>query len=262
MNILVVIPERMSAKRFPGKPLAPILGVPMVGHILARSLLAKHVDGVYVASPDNEILEYVGSVGGKGGKEYDEPKNAPATVARALPDIEKDFGKSADWIIMVQGDEPMIHPDTIDGLALYVRSHPEAPAVNIIANMAVEKEIFDPNIVKIVLNEKGEGVWFFRTPTERWREDVSNLPIKKQTGIIAFRREFLLELAEGGKTPLEKIESVDMFRLIEKGGTVPTMLIDRPMYSVDTEEDRVFVEGQMKDDPFLTSYAQTYGRTY
>lgn len=258
MNIVAIIPERMASARYPGKPMVKILGIPMVAHIYARAKLAKGVEEVYVASPDQEILDYIGSHGGKGGLEPTPPVNAPTTIKMALPEIEKDFGKGIDWIIMIQGDEPMIEPETIDELAEYVRSRSEAKAVNVVVDIKEEKEYFDPNIVKIVLNQKNEGIWFFRTPSDRWKESLKTLPIKKQTGIVAFRKDFLMNFGVGDKRPFEKIESVDMFRMIEEGETVPTVLSKSMLYSVDVPSDRDLVEDLMKTDSFVELYAAEY----
>lgn len=258
MKIVAIIPERMGSQRFPGKPMKKILGIPMVAHIYERTKMSKTIDGVYVASPDQEILDYIRSHGGKGGLEKTPSINAPTTIKMALSEIEEDFGGNIDWIIMVQGDEPMIHPDAIDALVACVKNKPEIKAVNLIADLNEEKEYYDPNIVKIVLNQNGEGMWFFRIPSERWVNGLKNLPIKKQTGIIAFRKDFLMTFGEGEKMPLEKIESVDMFRMIEGGEMVPVTYSKDLLYSVDTEEDLNRVEEIMKSDPLVELYAKEY----
>lgn len=258
MNIVAIIPERMGSSRFPGKPLSKIKGIPMVAHIFERVRLSAQIDGLYVASPDQEIISYVKSIGGKTGLEEGVSKNAPTTIVRALNEIEKDFGKNIDWVIMVQGDEPMIDPMTIDELAKFVRQNPHLSVVNVVDDLRTEAEYHDPNIVKIVLSQSKEGIWFFRKPSERWNDSLLDLPIKKQTGIIAFRKDFLLAFGGDEKTPIEKVESVDMFRLIEKGESIPVIQSKVPLYSVDTEEDILTVERAMESDGLITQYAPNY----
>lgn len=258
MKIIVVIPERMSSSRFPGKPMAKICGIPMVAHIFERSKFSGKVEGVYVATPDQEILDFIRSRGGNGGLERTTSINAPTTVKMALPEIEVLLGSRADWVIMVQGDEPMIQHEIIDDLIDCINSNPEAKTVNVVTKINKEEEYYDENIVKIVLNQKKEGMWFFRIPSERWRGKLDTLPIMKQTGIIAFSREFLMTFGIGEKKPLEKVESVDMLRVVEEGETVPVVVSRIDLYSVDTEDDLINVEKIMQKDPLLKIYESKY----
>lgn len=257
MKIVAVIPAKMGAHRFPGKPLALIHGVPMVGHIYARTSLSRRVDGVYVAAHDEEIKEYIKSRGGKAVIERNTQKNAPAGVVYALPEIEKEVG-GIDWVIMVQGDEPMVTPDIIDALSDAINANPDAKAINVIDDLRNEEEYYDSNIVKVVLNQQKEGMWFFRIPSERWQGKIKDMPIKKQTGVIALRKDFLVAFGQGQRLPVEKIESVDMFRLVENGVAIPTVMSSSALYSVDTEQDRKNVEIMMSTDALIPIYAETY----
>jgi len=108
MNIIGIIPARLASTRLPNKPMASILGMPMIGHVYFRSKMSSILDEVYVATCDNEIVDYIASIGGKAIMTADTHERASDRTAEALITIEKETGKKVDIVVMIQGDEPMI----------------------------------------------------------------------------------------------------------------------------------------------------------
>ena len=113
-NIIGIIPARMGSSRFPGKPMAKIAGVPMIGHCYFRAAMSRTLDAVYVATCDEEIADYVHSVGGKAIMTSPDHQRASDRTAEALKHIEDETGQSVDIVVMIQGDEPMLRPAMID----------------------------------------------------------------------------------------------------------------------------------------------------
>ena len=114
MNIIAIIPARMASSRFPGKPLAEINGTPMIGHVYYRCKMSPSLTDVYVATCDQEIKEYVESIGGKAVMTADTHERCTERTCEALEIIERETGRQTDIVLMVQGDEPMLEPEMID----------------------------------------------------------------------------------------------------------------------------------------------------
>jgi len=114
MKVIGVIPARMGSSRFPGKPLAKILGIPMIGHIYYRCKMAAALSDVYLATCDEEIKQYAESIGAKVVMTSDKHERASDRVAEAMTKIEKTTGQRVDIIVMIQGDEPMVMPEMVN----------------------------------------------------------------------------------------------------------------------------------------------------
>ena len=254
LNIIGIIPARMASSRFPGKPLAEIRGVPMVGHVYFRSKMSNLLDDVYVATCDREIAEYIESIGGKAVMTADTHQRASDRTAEALMKIEKTTGSRFDIVVMIQGDEPMLRPESIDEALRPMLEDPSILVTNLMAPLKTSEEHDDINEVKVVVDNEDFALYFSREPIPSRRkggEDVSKL---KQVCIIPFRRDFLLKFNELESTPLEIAESVDMMRILEHGYRVKMVPTRHHVYSVDTEQDRKKVEGLMENDDLLPLY--------
>ncbi|MGL1862852.1 MAG: 3-deoxy-manno-octulosonate cytidylyltransferase [Pseudodesulfovibrio sp.] len=254
MNILAVIPARMGSSRFPGKPLADIHGVPMVGHVLFRSAMSSLVSEAYVATCDKEIYDYVVSAGGKAVMTADTHDRCSDRTAEAMLTIEKETGQRFDIVVMVQGDEPMVTPEMISAAVQPMLDDPTLSVVNLMADMATEEEFEDPNEVKVVAAPNGDALYFSREPIPSRKNTKSPVPMRKQVCIIPFRRDFLLEFNALPETPLEKVESVDMLRVLEHGGRVRMVSVETDTYSVDTPGDLERVRRLMVNDALMSQY--------
>jgi len=251
---IAIIPARMASSRFPGKPLADIHGVAMIGHCYFRSKMSASLDEVYIATCDEEIRDYAENIGAPCIMTKDTHERASDRIAEAMLKIEADTGNRHDIVVLIQGDEPMLHPDMIDATVRGLNDDPAVNVTNGVAPINTPEEFEDPNEVKVVVDPEGYAIYFSREPIpsrSKWDGDV---PMLKQVCIIPFRRDFLLEYNETPQTPLEQIESVDMLRIIENGGKIRMVPMDHETLSVDTPYDLERVILTMTDDGLRTQY--------
>jgi len=252
MNIIGIIPARMASSRFPGKPLAKICGLPMIGHVYLRSCLSRRLSEVYVATCDDEIKSYVEDIGGRAIMTLDSHEGCTDRTSEALLKIESEKGAAVDVVVMIQGDEPMITPDMIDA-TIPPLEDTGIDVVNLILPIN-EHEHEDPNVVKVVTDLNGFALYFSREAIPSRKKGGRNLLLRRQTGIISFRREFLLGFNTRPRTPLESIESIDMLRVLEEGGRIKTVFVDAAANGVDTPEDLANVERVIAADALLPQY--------
>jgi 3-deoxy-manno-octulosonate cytidylyltransferase (CMP-KDO synthetase) len=249
-RIVAIIPARMGSSRFPGKPLAPLLGRPMIEHVVRRAAMCEALEAVYVATCDMEIRDVVERFGGSVLMTSAEHERASDRVAEAAEQIE------ADIVVMIQGDEPMITPEMIVSSLGPLLRDSTVSCVNLVRRIATREEYLDPNTIKVVWNADADALYFSRTPIPAIESagDFAQARVFKQVCVIPFRREFLRRFARLAPTPLEQAESIDMLRVIEHGGRVRLVETDVDTHAVDTPEDLRRVETLMKDDPLLLRY--------
>jgi len=244
MNILALIPARMGSSRFPGKPLAKILGKPMVGHVYERVAKCELLTKTAVATCDQEIVDYIESIGGESVMTSDHHERASDRCAEALTYLEEKNGLKYDIVVMVQGDEPMTHPDMIKEAVTPMMGDPEIKVVNLVAQIKTNEEFEDRNCIKVVTDLDGNAIYFSREPIPT-RQNQQDILKQKQVCIIPFTREFLLEYIELEPTPLEIAESVDMMRVLEHGYKVKMISTEFDTHAVDHPEDIPLVEKLM-----------------
>ena len=259
MNIIGIIPARMASSRFPGKPLATICGIPMVGHVYQRSRMSKMLQDVYVATCDREIFAYIESIGGRAVMTADTHERASDRCAEAMIKIEKTAGDSIDIVVMIQGDEPMLYPEMVDKAIEPLLRDDMTHVVNLMGNLKNREEHDDPNEVKVVVDKNNFALYFSREPIPSWKKGAKALTMLKQICIIPFRRDYLLKFNSLPQMPLEIAESVDMLRILEHGDKVKMVPVDFDTYSVDTPEDLKKVEFLMEKDPLFPSYKNKIG---
>jgi len=242
LKIVGVIPARMGSSRYPGKPLVKIAGLPMVEHVRRRALLCESLDGVVVATCDREILEAVESAGGRAVMTAPTHERCTDRVEEAARNLK------ADVFVTIQGDEPLLQPQWIDGVVRPFGRDPKIGCTNLLSRLESGEDLANLNIVKAACDCAGNILFFARTlkPTYAGR-DVA--PIYRQTGIQAFRAETLRLFSKLRPTPFEQIESVDMFRLIEHGHPIAGVVMDAPTYGVDRAEHVAQIEKRLREDP-------------
>lgn len=252
MHVIGIIPARMASSRFPGKPLAKICGTPMIGHVYARSKVSKTLDEVYIATCDPEIMEYARSIGARAIMTRSTHERASDRTAEAMLAIEKELGHKVDIVVMIQGDEPMLHPEMIDESLEPILKNPKIDVVNLMSSLKNQDEHEDPNEVKVVTDLDNFALYFSREPIPSKKKGAKEIPMLKQVCIIPFRRDFLIKFNELEPTPLEIIESVDMLRILEHGYKVKMVPTDFATYSVDTQEDLDCVERCMREEQVMS----------
>lgn len=245
MKILAIIPARMGSSRFPGKPMAKILSKPMIGHVYERVAKSPLLDLTAVATCDEEIFDYVESIGGNAVMTEKSHERASDRCAEALLKLEQEQNTRYDIVVMVQGDEPMTHPDMITEAVSPMLKDPTIQVTNLLGEIRSTEEFEDRNCIKVVCDLKGYALYFSREPIPT-RSKVRDIPMGKQVCIIPFRRDFLLQYTQLPPTPLEIAESVDMMRVLEHGYKVQMVPTKHDSHAVDTPEDLVIVERLMQ----------------
>lgn len=230
MKIACIIPSRYASTRLPGKPLRLIHGKTLVRRVYERAAQAKVPEIVLVATDHEDIAAEVSSFGGTAVMtSVDCPTGTDrlAEVAAKYPDY--------DIIVNVQGDEPLIDPDVIDRLAQLLVEKEELVMATVATPLA-EEEYDDPSAVKVVVNQKGEALYFSRSLIPYPRHDFVTPPWK-HVGIYAYRRAFLLDYAKMPQTPLETAESLEQLRALENGYKIGVIIEETADIGIDTPED-------------------------
>ena len=250
MKIVAIIPARMGSSRFPGKPLAPILGSPMIEHVYRRTKMCPALDTVIIATCDPEIVESVEAFGGRAMMTSAAHQRASDRVAEAAADLD------ADVIVMVQGDEPMTSPEMIEeSLAPFLNGDQKVSCVNLTARITRQKEFEDPNTIKVVMDRDGHALYMSREPIPTLHlKNFDQISAFKQVCIIPFTAAALQEFIRLDPTPLEVAESIDMMRFIEHGRRVKMIETAFTTQAVDTPDDLRRVEELLRQDPLTAKY--------
>lgn len=254
MKIIAVIPARMESSRFPGKPMADILGMPMIGHCYKRAEMCNKIDLVYVATCNKVIFDYIESIGGNVVMTSVNHERACDRAAEAMLKIEKIHNLKTDILLMMQGDEPMVTPRIIEAAISPLINDQKINISNLYREINTIEEFEDPNEVKVILDNKGYAIYFSREPIPSRKKGFLDVPMYKQICTIPFRREYLLNFNSMKQTQLEIIESIDMNRIIENGGKVKMEYSEDESISVDTLSDLSRVIIEMKKDKLIHKY--------
>ena len=245
MKILAIIPARMGSSRFPGKPMAKILGKPMIGHVYENVAKCNLLTKTVVATCDQEIMDYVESIGGQAVMTGDHHERASDRCAEALGHIEQHENIQYDIVVMVQGDEPMTRSEMIVEAVAPMLDDPEILVTNLLGDIKSLEEFEDRNCIKVVCDKQSNAIYFSREPIPT-RSKTKDIIMKKQVCVIPFTRRFLLEYTAMAPTPLEIVESVDMMRVLEHGLMVKMVPNKHQTYPVDTKADLRKVEELMR----------------
>lgn len=240
-RIVVIIPARMGSARFPGKPLTKILDLPMVEHVRRRALLWDDVDEVLVAACDLEVRDVVQRSGGKVIMTSPLHERGTDRVEEAARAVE------AGIVVNVQGDEPLLMPEAIGAAVQPIIERSDIMCTNLVSPLHVLEDLRDPNIVKAFLDRRSLIMGFARW-VKPYSEVDEHYPVYRQTGISAFRKSFLHTYAELPVTPLEQIESVDMWRILEHGYRILGVICPWRTMGVDHIEDVGRIEGELQRD--------------
>lgn len=224
----------------------------MLEHVYKRVALSSALNATYIATCDEEIRRAAQDFGAPVIMTADTHERASNRVAEAAAGID------AELIVMVQGDEPMTHPEMIDAAVEPFRHDPLLGCVNLVRAIDNKADFYDVNTIKVVMNQQGDALYMSRQPIPTApassQPDFMHAFAYKQVCIIPFRRETLLDFARLPSTPLEQLESVDMLRLLEHGYRVKMIKTKFNTQAVDTQADLERVAELMEADPLLASY--------
>ena len=251
MKIVVGIPARMGSTRFPGKPLCDILGKTMIEHCYRRCALSKYATDLFVATCDNEIQQVVENFDGTvimTDPNIQRPGLRVASAAEML-DLDDD-----DIVVVVQGDEPLVHPDMIDLAIKPLLDEKDVYVSNLTAELS-EAEWKDPGEIKVVCDLDMNALYMSRAPMPSVDHEEQRATWYKQVCIMPFRWHFMKKFNhELEPTPLELQESIEMNRAIQHGYKVRMVSSPYISKSVDTDLDRMQVEQMMVADPIYHAY--------
>jgi 3-deoxy-manno-octulosonate cytidylyltransferase (CMP-KDO synthetase) len=232
LRILGVIPARYASSRFPGKALVPIAGKTMLQHVWERASQARYLTDVIIATDDDKIR--AAAVSFKARVVMTRADHASGTDRVA----EVASASNADWIVNIQGDEPLIDPAAIDMAVLGVLGDESNVMGTLKKRIEFPAEITDPNVVKVVTDGLGNAIYFSRSPIPYVREAGGEATAYfKHIGLYVYQRDFLLEYSALPVGPLEKAERLEQLRALENGHRIRVVETEYESLGVDTPED-------------------------
>ena len=246
----VIIPARYGAQRLPGKPLRIVAGKPLIAHVYENALRAN-ADFTLVATDDERVKEAIESIGGDVELTVSTHQNGTERLAEV---VEKRSLAGDTIIVNVQGDEPLLPPELVRSAAGSLVANPDANLSTLASRVTFARDVFDPNVVKVVFDHAGFALYFSRAPIP-WARDVFSMPgvaeiaqaqlppVYRHWGIYAYRAETLLRLRGLPPIPLETVESLEQLRALHFGFKIYVAVVESgPARGVDTEEDLARVE--------------------
>ncbi len=213
-SVIIVIPARHASSRFPGKPLAPIAGRPMIQHVYERARQSARASRVVVATDDPRIRDAVESFGGEAIMTRSEHRTGTDRIAEVAIHVP------ADAYVNVQGDLPLIRAEVIDAaIDALLSAGPEVHVSTLCVPITTPEDIMNPNIVKVVSDFDGNALYFSRAPIPWVRDAGERVAARhfKHIGLYAFRRDALLEFPALPPGELERVEQLEQLRWMENG---------------------------------------------
>jgi len=232
-NTAIIIPTRLEARRFPNKPLAKINGVPMIVHVMRRAEESK-VGDVFIATPDQEIIDIVKK---NGGQPILTKQNHLSGSDRIHEVYLKKLKDDVDLIINLQGDMPNIKPNSISELETLMRKY-NCEIGTLASNMKNKNEIFNPNIVKVVVGDDlKKNIFSDAKDFFRLKKDLKNEKVYHHIGIYAFNNEALKKYVNLSRSKLEIERNLEQMRAMENNIKIKVALSDSVPLGIDTEEE-------------------------
>lgn len=229
--ILGIIPARLKSTRLPRKMLADICGKPLICRTYENARRAKLLDDVIVAADSKEIFDVVLNSGGKAVMTSRAHQSGSDRVAEAARKY-KNF--SAEIIVNIQGDEPLLKPSVIDAAIKVLLADPTCQ-ISTVASRITREEVTNPSISKVVIDNNGRALYFSRSPIPHERKPHAQY--LGHIGLYAFRRDFLFKFTKMLPSPLEQTECLEQLRILENGYPIKVALVESDIIGVDTQED-------------------------
>jgi 3-deoxy-manno-octulosonate cytidylyltransferase (CMP-KDO synthetase) len=235
-----IIPARWGSIRFPGKALHPIAGKPLLQHVWERCRLAKKLDQVIIATDDFRIAQAAFDWGAEIAMTSSEHASGTDRIAEVARNL-----KQFPHVINVQGDEPLIDPNLIDRLVRELQRDKKLEMITAAHPFDDPGEAKSPHQVKVVLNRKGEALYFSRARVPAIRSGDSLPQYLRHQGIYGYRRDLLLRFVRWRPSALERAESLEQLRALENGVRIQVVLTGSGSPGVDTPEDARTIERLM-----------------
>ena len=239
MKFIGIIPARYASTRFPGKPLADMAGKPMIQRVYEQ--VVGSVDKVCVATDDERIEAAVRAFGGNVVMTSDQHRSGTDRCFEAYQKV----GEGFDIVINIQGDEPFIHPEQIETIKACFTDDTVQIATLVkpfAADADFERDLFNPNSPKVVVNRKGEAMYFSRSVIpyvrgKQYTEWLASQIFYKHIGMYAYRADVLAEITALPQSPLELAESLEQLRWLENGYKIKVGITEQETIGIDTPED-------------------------
>jgi len=238
MQAAIIIPARYASSRLPGKPLLRQTGKYLVQHVYEGACAARHAGRVIVATDDSRIVAAVQGFGGDVALTRRDHASGTDRVAEVAAGLREEV------VINVQGDEPLIEPGSIDLLAELLAGDPHTPMATLATPIRSQEQWQNPNCVKVVCDVNGRALYFSRSPIPFVRDGRPAFSpgapgpwFLQHLGLYAYRREFLLKLAQLPPHPLEELERLEQLRVLAAGQRILVGIIPHASIGVDTYED-------------------------
>jgi 3-deoxy-manno-octulosonate cytidylyltransferase (CMP-KDO synthetase) len=238
MRLVAIIPARFGSSRFPGKPLALILGKPLIQWVYEQALKVEDLDGVWVATDDRRIQECVESFGGRAVMTRNDHPSGSDRLAEAATRLNL---APEDIVVNIQGDQPVFPPDLISQLSGVLRRDPGVVMVTPVKLVSDPTVAANPNIVKVVFDRAGRALYFSRSPLPFWRDGAAPA-YYRHIGIYAYRVQFLKEFVHLPPGRWEEAEKLEQLRALEHGFAIHLVETTGDTREVDTPEDLRRVE--------------------
>ncbi len=240
MNIVGIIPARYGSTRFPGKPLVDLLGKPMIQHVVEKCERSHYLNQVIVATDDERIAQVVTDFGGEVLMTSSNHNSGTERCAECVNLL----AEKPDYVVNIQGDEPLIQPQQIDELCNMLEE--KRPLLMSLAReLHNSKEINSPNVVKVVLNQLDEALYFSRSVIPYSRSGAK-IPILQHVGIYAYEADCLQEIVKLPQSDLEEMEQLEQLRWLDYGYSILMQRTAFPTIAIDHPDDVHGVIQQMK----------------
>ena len=241
MAFKIVIPARFSSSRLPGKPLMDIAGKPMIQHVYDRA--KESIASEVIVATDDERIEQVCKA--FGADVCMTRVDHPSGTDRLAEVASQRYFSDNDIIVNVQGDEPCLPASLINQVANDLKQHPDADIATLYSQIDQEKQVFDPNVVKVVMDGQGYALYFSRAPIPWMRDHFDqqstlppDLPHYRHIGLYGYRASFLKHYTELSPCILEQEESLEQLRALYHGKKIHLTIAQvNPGHGVDTEQD-------------------------
>ncbi|KAK8579221.1 hypothetical protein V6N13_142438 [Hibiscus sabdariffa] len=242
-RVVGIIPARYASSRFEGKPLVHILGKPMIQRTWERSKLASTLDHLVVATDDEKIAECCRGFGADVIMTSESCQNGTERCYEALEKLEKKY----DIVVNIQGDEPLIEPEIIDGIVKALQAAPDAVFSTAVTSLKPE-DAFDPNRVKCVVDNRGYAIYFSRglIPFNKSAKVNPRFPYLLHLGIQSYDTKFLKIYPMLQPTPLQLEEDLEQLKVLENGYKMKVIKVEHEAHGVDTPEDVEKIESLMR----------------
>lgn len=239
MKVLGIIPARYSSSRLPGKPLKEIRGKVLIQRVYENAIKSRFIDELMVATDDERIFHTVESFGGRAIMTLSNLNSGTDRVASVANSID------CDIVVNIQGDEPFLPPELIDRCIESIQDDDSINVCTAARSNISEEELNDPDVVKVIVNRRGEAIYFSRQRIPYMRLNYlanASYPTLVHVGLYVYQKDYLLRFAKMPISTLERLEQLEQLRIIENGDKIKVVITDEHFFGIDTPEDLLRAE--------------------